>query len=281
MILKDTSNGGPLFRTEQGSHFYYPDGTPCHQVPYAASNKAKAGQTRDTNLTDAKKLGLLPSVTQLLRMLDKPGLNNWRCEMAVIAALTLPMEPGELPDDFARRIVKDADTMRDTAADLGRRLHRAAEDYARAFSGLAPAVTPEEDLAPFVGHLEAWFDQNIETVISVEEVVVSLEHGFAGMRDLKAIHKTHGLVHVDFKTQGVKPGKSVMFYREWLLQLAAYQIADPDQEPSKLLSVGINSKQPELSVEHVWPEDEVDRAERSVKLIAELWRIEKNYFPGA
>lgn len=58
---------------ESASHWYFPDGTPLHEVPRADGK----GQ-RPTSLRDARKLGLFPSVTNVLSILAKPGLDAWK-----------------------------------------------------------------------------------------------------------------------------------------------------------------------------------------------------------
>src|SRR6266704_951400 len=92
------------------THWYGRDGVPMHTVP-ASSN----GQPRPTNLRDARKLGLLPSVTNILGVIAKPELTAWLQEQAVMAALTLPRIAGETEDAFAKRVVADSQTTRDGA----------------------------------------------------------------------------------------------------------------------------------------------------------------------
>ena len=87
---------------ESASHWYYPDGTPLHEVP-----RADGKGTRPTSLRDARKLGLFPSVTNVLSILAKPGLEAWKQEQAILAALTLPRTENEPLDEFARRVVAD------------------------------------------------------------------------------------------------------------------------------------------------------------------------------
>lgn len=79
-----------LVPRESASHWYFPDGSPLHEV-----ERADGKGTRPTNLRDARKLGLYPSVTNILSVLAKPGLNAWKQEQAILAALTLPRRSGE------------------------------------------------------------------------------------------------------------------------------------------------------------------------------------------
>ena len=82
---------------ESASHWYFPDGTPIHEVP-----RADGKGTRPTSLRDARKLGLFPSVTNVLGVIAKPALDAWKQEQAILAALTLPRNEGEPLDEFAR-----------------------------------------------------------------------------------------------------------------------------------------------------------------------------------
>ena len=66
------------------AHWYQRDGQPLHTVLSAK------GEPRPTTLRDARKLDLLPSVTNILGVIAKPELTAWLQEQAVMAALTLP-----------------------------------------------------------------------------------------------------------------------------------------------------------------------------------------------
>ncbi len=66
------------------AHWYQRDGEPLHSVLSAK------GEPRPTTVRDARKLGLLPSVTNVLGVINKPELVEWKMTQAVLAALTLP-----------------------------------------------------------------------------------------------------------------------------------------------------------------------------------------------
>jgi len=99
-------------------------------VPLHTVLSAK-GEPRPTTLRDARKLNLLPSVTNIIGVIAKPELTAWLQEQAVMAALTLPRLPGETEDAFARRVVEDSLTTRDGAADFGTAFHHGAERVAK------------------------------------------------------------------------------------------------------------------------------------------------------
>jgi len=104
-------------------HSYDANGNPVYQVPYADSSKG----LRDTTLRDVKKLGLYPSVTEILKILDKPGLNVWLQHRVLESALTLPRDPDESDESYIKRIMTDSQETSKIAAEKGVEIHRAIE----------------------------------------------------------------------------------------------------------------------------------------------------------
>ena len=79
---------------------------------------------------DARKVLALPSVTNVLGVLAKPGLDAWKIEQGIMAALTLPRRADEPLDVFAHRVVQDMGEQVEKAADFGSAIHAACEVYA-------------------------------------------------------------------------------------------------------------------------------------------------------
>jgi len=74
-----------LIGREKSSHWYLKSGEPYHQVL-----RADGKGLRDVTLKDAKKVGAMRSVTSVLRVVAKPGLESWKIEQGIMSALTLP-----------------------------------------------------------------------------------------------------------------------------------------------------------------------------------------------
>jgi hypothetical protein len=70
-------------KPSESGHWYKKDGSPAY------TTIGKTGE-RATTLRDARKLGLLPSVTTINGMLSKAGLDTWKQQQVLLAALTLP-----------------------------------------------------------------------------------------------------------------------------------------------------------------------------------------------
>src|SRR5216117_4037187 len=79
---EQTSKETGALASEQG-HWYARDGSPVYQV------EAKKGGMRTTTIRDAFKLDLVPSVTAILNIAAKPGLEIWKANQVLDSALTL------------------------------------------------------------------------------------------------------------------------------------------------------------------------------------------------
>ncbi len=243
-----------LFNSDN-AHWYLPSGEAMHSVVSAM------GEPRPTTLRDARKLGLLPSVTNVLGVINKPELVEWKMTQAVLAALTLPREDGEGEDAFAKRVVEDAQSRCKTAVDFGSAFHAGAEQVARTLE-----VDPAGPYAAWLGLHRDWFQANCVRLLWTERVLVNAELGYAGTADLLIEHQEHGLTLVDYKTQAVRASErgsvgacrtaGPRVYGSWCQQLAAYRRAIG--KPMACMNVIVNSTEPSALVEHVWSERELE-----------------------
>lgn len=189
----------------EGGHWYTSQGEPYHFV-----QRADGSGLRPTTLADARKLGLLPSVTTILKAIAKPGLENWIAEQKILACLTTPRKDGEHLDAFVHRVLHvecvDREESR-KAMDMGTAIHEAIE--------LSLTGQPYDlNLTPFVAPAVA-AALEFGRVICTERVVVG--DGYAGKLDCAA---ENGITTVvDFKTCKKLPKAS---WNEHRLQLAAY-----------------------------------------------------------
>ena len=268
-----------LIQRESASHWYLPDGTPYHDVPRADGNG-----TRSVTLRDARKVNALPSVTNILSVLSKPGLDAWKQEQAIMAALTLPKRDDESLDAFARRVVTDMSEQVRSAADLGSAVHAAIEVY------LQTGESPENpDILRLLEPVKLWIDEHIERIGLVEAVAVHSEFGYAGRIDLVAKLKSTGTwAVIDFKTQKMKPDKKgvfqAAFYETWPLQLMAYfralnHAGECSRRLEDIASVVINSVEPTPVQVKIWPRDEHEPFWQAFQCARELWCFTKGYRP--
>jgi hypothetical protein len=238
-----------LIERRAPSHWYLRDGRPFHEIANASGTGNRA-----VTLRDARKVMAFPSVTNVLGVLAKPGLDAWKIEQGIMAALTLPRLPDEPVDVFARRVVEDMGEQVEKAADLGSAVHNACEVYA-----LNKQLPTDPRLRELFEPCRQWFDGNVERIGCIEQVFVHHEHGYAGRVDMVALLKGIGWAVVDFKTQKVKRSTKgepkPAFYETWPLQLAAYRqavLVSGAKNVTGLVSVVIDSSAPGPVHTKVW-----------------------------
>ena len=270
-----------LVNREPASHWYLPDGSAFHETPRADGNGLRA-----VTLRDARKSAALPSVTNILGVLAKPGLESWKQEQAILAALTLPRNDAETLDDFARRVVRDMGEQVRHAADLGSAVHRAIEVY------LQTGETPDNPaVEPLFAPVKQWLDDHLDRIGMVEAVALSRSEGFAGRVDLVAKLKlANSWAVIDFKTQRMrrdpKGRLQCTFYESWPLQLIAYREAlqtanEPGRRLEDIASVVISSTEPAPVQVRVWPRERHAAYWRAFLSARDLWCFSKDYFPQA
>lgn len=229
--------------------------------------KADGSGEKTPTLRDARRLGLLPSVTEILKVLAKPAVERYRLNQILQSALTLPRFPDEDLDSFALRVELDSDQHREKAADLGTRIHAA---IAGSLQGLPIAVEMDDYLREWVQFRKGIISRGAEMQAGSEQL------GYCGTLDLAALDWNGHRAIFDFKTQDVKEGKP-NFYDEWALQLAAY--AQWFTEPHLLVSVVISTN--ELTkgflYHHIWPREQSYYYEAFQQAFG-LWRYLRDGF---
>lgn len=262
-----------LITPSQASHWYAwsPSGwSPCHEVP----RKDGKGMKQVT-LREAREMNLVPSVTNVMGIISKPGLETWKQTQCIEAALTLPRLVAEPLDAFAQRVVADAEARSEAARSFGTAIHDAIEADLRTWTTRVSLPPWRDDLEPFCKPIQDWLAENVQAVHQLETIVGDRALGYAGRLDLDCDLRGVGHCLVDFKTQGVKNGKPV-FYPEWSVQLSAYAHA-AYEEPLPIVSVVIDSGKPTEPVLKVWPATGEDF--ETFELILALWRRLKDYYP--
>ena len=202
--------------SDKGGHWYSRERTSVHEVP----NKSKPGTMRPTTLRDARGLGLFPSVTTVIGILDRPQLTDWKLEQVAAAAfntLVIPKLNYSTLEDWTKFILDKAFEQVSDAADLGTSIHAAIEAWAQG--------KPYDDaLKPYVDAVAKWCAAEEITFLSNEEILVSEAHGFAGTAD-GAIRCKRGTGILDFKSRKTKLGVPATPYDTQPMQVAAYHAA--------------------------------------------------------
>lgn len=244
----------PIIASDK-NHWYYPDGTPCHEVP----NKSKPGEVRSTTLRDAKALGLFPSVTNFLSIISRPGLEIYKQNQILLSAATSPYDQSNA-DAWAKQVLEDAQKHAKEASELGTAIHGAIEKR------LKGEATKE------------YFDY-VDPVLQemyCREMLINpkAEHSFAhpiGFGGKIDYHNDEFLV--DFKTKAFTESKGLA-YDENLFQLAAYRFGL--QLPHlRCFNIYISTTVKGLYHFHEWKEDELKWGLQVSLKALELWKLMK------
>ena len=190
-------------KIQESGHWYTKDGSPAY------TTIGKTGE-RPTTLRDARKLGLLPSVTTINGMLSKAGLDTWKQQQVLLAALTLPRQDGEAEQEWLARVMQDSKATGREAAERGTAIHAIIESY------FEQVYMPEKPA--YLDNIDKALNEAFGEQLWLSEKSFGHPLGFGGKCDLMA---SSGFV-VDFKTKETDLDK-VDVYFEHEMQLAAYR----------------------------------------------------------
>ena len=246
---------------KESTHWYDQDGNPRYTIV------GKNGRERSTTLRDAREHGYVPSVTSVMGVAAKPGLENWKIDQALLSALTLPRQEDESLDDFMKRAKADAKEQAIAAAKRGTEIHAYVE------SGFSQGIISKAYnavhgvLVDITGLEEGW----------VAEDSFCHPAGYGGKVDL---YHEDGWV-VDFKTKDNLEDKdpAKLVYDEHGMQLSAYAQGLKMDTP-KRLSIFIDREDSELVLAHYWDDESHVRHAAMFNCLLMFWQLTKNYKSG-
>jgi hypothetical protein len=220
-------------KLSESGHWYKKDGSPAY------TTLGKTGE-RATTLRDARKLGLLPSVTTINGMLSKAGLDTWKQQQVLLAALTLPRLPDEPESDWLTRVMQDSKATGREAAERGTQIHGVIEAF---YEGI---YIPE--LPPYVRAVETAINEHFGSQLWVSEKSFA-RGGYGGKCDLIAKNCV-----IDFKTTE-KDLDKLDYYFDHQMQLAAYRQGF-EMPTAKCAIVYVNALQNKAKLVEI-PEDDL------------------------
>lgn len=232
----------------QAGHWYAKDGTPAYTIV------GKNGVERPTTLRDAKKLGLVPSVTGIIRCAAALGLENWKQDQAILAALTCPRIEGESDADLLARIKKDAQEQAKKAAERGTQIHAWIE------SGFKGDMHPDG---------ARYFKSALATIeTECGDQWWKTEKSFATPRYGGKVDLQNDTILIDFKTTE-KDITTVKTWDEHAMQLAAYDgwLGNLGRRCG-ILYINVNTAESRI----IWiPQDEIERGWKMFIALLDYW----------
>lgn len=275
------------------SHWYTKNGKAMHKVP------GKTVAERDTTITDARKMGLLPSVSGITKVWANQGLDRWKQNATIEATLNYcradwtgdwsTFKQNE-EDRFYGEIRARADDGMNAASSLGVKIHAAIE---------AELTETDWDFSEIVelsdGRSVALMDLVYPAINKVrelgiiavenEKIVTCIKHGYAGQMDMAYAQKeTVGVL--DFKSTKTKPGKKIDVRQGQSMQIAAYHYAywgalDKPHFQSNHQGINLYISTTEVGRVDVvtYDHDELAKQWEGFLACLTLWRLQNNYDP--
>lgn len=262
------SNVPTRLKSDRAPHWYARDGTPAYTVP----NASRPGESRPTTLKDARKLGLVPSVSALckVRLDSTDALEMWKIGVVLDMAHTLEKWEGESSEEWTSRVwAMSQDEMR-KAMDLGTAVHDEIELIIR--DEFVPGGDYDEYALPF----QKWWKDSMIEPIAIEHSF-ACDAGFGGRIDMTGRRFDKPII-VDWKTTKTKPKEKWEPWRSYGRQLAAYAKGIDAPPDTVLLNVGISTTEPGRIEEFDWTPQR-GRLEKSFLAARDLWMDEKDYDP--
>ena len=245
-------------RPSESLHWYALDGSPAYEV------EAAKGGLRPTTLRDARKLRLVPSVTSIIRTAAAPGLERWKQEQVLLAALTLPRRPVESEPEYIARIIRDSQEQGRKAAARGTNIHAAVQGH---YEG----KPPDEE---YWQHVKAAASK-VEEVYGKQDWKAehSFAHplGFGGKVDLHC-----PIAVIDFKSKEFSDDSKKLAWDEHRMQLAACRTG-LNTPHARCANVFVSVNHPGLALCHEWPEDELKGAWAMFSSLLQYWQAKSGY----
>ncbi len=267
------------FTQERGSHWYSQDGKPSHVQP----------DGKKTTLRHARKDNLLPSVTNILSIIPKHTVEDWRVEQAVIATMQCMSEQGAgalTAPEMMAKVAAQLEGNTSVGRTFGTEMHAIIE-HINTHRALPPALSPLSlKHGEHAQNYLNWLIGSELEVVAVEKpfACTNWSVGYGGCIDLIAKkregRRTKHYV-IDFKTQNVK-GSKPRIYPEWAYQLAAYrsaaQIGDSAGINTSCISVVIDSNTGTIT-QFDWADEDIEKGFDVFRKASELWAATRQYWP--
>ncbi len=241
-----------------GQHWYQQDGSPLYTVIGAN------GKERDTTLRDARKLNLVPSVTTIMQMAAKPGLDNYLQTQLLDAVVTI----GVHNSDFWRQsVIQKSKEHSSKAAAAGTKIHDALEQY---YLGNGLTMAMHSICAPVIDLLKSEFPN------AKWEPEKSFSHksGFGGKVDMS---EASGII-LDFKTKDTDDIKKMVPFDEHGMQTAAYAVG-LGMSGADRYNLFISTKVPGLV--NLTKSEDFGRDWGMFQNLLSFWKLKNRYTPHA
>jgi len=255
-------------------HWYDTNGKPQYEV------RKKDGGMRATTLRDARKYGWVPSVTSVMDIVGKPGLEAWKVNKAIESALTVTRLVTETDEELSKRILSHSKQESEQAAKRGVGIHSVLEEF---FVGKCILYPLPKSMGAICNATKSILDTNCgEQDWVPEHSFCHKELGYGGKVDLYSSQWV-----IDFKTKDSIEDKKQLAFDSMAHQLVGYERGLPRHHSDtkfsgsirRMANVFISADNPGHVIFHEWPQDKHELYWNVFTSALNLWKHMKNYRP--
>lgn len=222
------------------------------------------GKERDTTLRDARKFRYVPSVTTILDIPSKPGLDIWKQSQLLKAAFKYKQFEVE-EKEWSNLVLHKSKIIGKQAALKGQQIH---EEIELNIKNSRDVGELNEYVAPVLIKLL----NELGDIKFICEKSFSYKKGFGGKVDLHG----NGFV-LDFKTKLNSLGfDKDLGYDNHCMQLAAYRLG-LDMPKAKCYNLFISTEVPGLLQWKEWTEKELEKGLNMFLYLLKYWQLSNNY----
>lgn len=249
------------------SHFYDLQGNPVYEVD-RSDGKGK----RDTTIADARKRNLVASVTTIIKTAAAPGLEVWKMQQALIAALKhkhLQISDTLSEKQWMAIVLSESKKIAEETSKRGTEIHNGLEQI------FLTGEVDEKDagfLNPAIESIKETLGASISKAIP--EKAFAHKDGYGGKVDLSGIHlpwDQDGFV-IDFKTKNKEIVDKSCATIEHCMQVAAYR-KGLDLPTAKCYNLYISALKPGQVYMHHWTEEELQKGEQMFYCLLNYFKL--------
>jgi hypothetical protein len=200
-----------------------------------------------------------------MKVIAKPGLEMWKLNQVLLAALTLPQHEEESLDDYAVRVMADSREQGRKACDRGTLIHGELEKWLT--GGLVSA-----DHVLTCKRVYSALDEHCGVQEWAAEKSFACDLGYGGKCDLHSKEYV-----VDFKTKEFDRNTLPSLYDEHYMQLAAYRYG-LGVAAAKCAICFVSTTHPLQHIVDVTEED-LERGFTMFRAAVGFWQAQKKYKP--
>lgn len=248
-----------MYVSESG-HWYDIEGQPQYTIV------GKNGNSRNTTLRDARVHKYLPSVTTILNIPAKPGLDRWKQNQLLDAAYNISVD-GLTRPEWDKAVVDTASEISSQTASIGTAIHANIEEYYKTGVILSPEY--ETHVRNVEKELEKYYPGGF-----IAERSFGHPLGFGGKVDLsiQSDEIPKGIVF-DFKSKDFTEETPItkLCWPEQALQLDAYRHG-LGMEEAQMISIYID-RSTGIVKTYEWEGDYFEQ----FKCLLKYWQLSKGY----